>query len=310
MSPVTFVFGAMRSGTTVFRLMLNAHSKVNNPGEFDFLFDYIFVNKSHPTGWVFNKELLMNDRNFRRRNLVLDDKLDGLDLLDNLLVQISPTPGAPVMLNVHRNVDRIVKIFPDTRIIHLLRDPRDVALSSIGMGWAAMIYYGVDHWLTSEWAWEESAHMISSDQIYTLKYEDLFSNTEQQLTQVCQFIGIPFEAAMLRYHENTSYGPPNAKSIGAWKNKASAHEVALLEGKAATMMTRRGYVLNGPAAFPGRLEKFLLWARNKFGVWGFSGRRFGHGLYWGEKISRWSKLSGLNKKFQRRMHTISIQHLK
>lgn len=310
MLPITFVFGAMRSGTTVFRLMLNAHSKINNPGEFDFLFDYISPNADCPTGWHFDKKAMAKDRNFLRRGLVMDDSIDGLDLLNNLLGQILSEPEASVVLNVHRNIDRIVKIFPDTRIIHVLRDPRDVAFSSIGMGWASVIYYGVDHWLASEKSWDDAVHSLSSDQIFTLKYETLFANTEQQLTMVCQFIGLPFEDTMLRYYENTSYGPPNAKSVERWRGKAAGHEIALLEGKAADMITARGYELNGVPVIPGLGEKFFLWGRNKLGVWGFGGRRFGHGLYWGEKISRWLKLHGLNKKLLLQMHTISIQHLK
>ena len=38
---LTFVCGALRSGTTVFRLMLNSHPKIDNPAECDFLFDGI-----------------------------------------------------------------------------------------------------------------------------------------------------------------------------------------------------------------------------------------------------------------------------
>ena len=36
---LTFVCGALRSGTTVFRLMLNSHPEIANPAECDFLFD-------------------------------------------------------------------------------------------------------------------------------------------------------------------------------------------------------------------------------------------------------------------------------
>jgi hypothetical protein len=36
-----FIFGSMRAGTTVFRLMLDAHDGISNPGEVDFLFDHL-----------------------------------------------------------------------------------------------------------------------------------------------------------------------------------------------------------------------------------------------------------------------------
>jgi Sulfotransferase family len=36
-SDLVFVAGALRSGTTVFRLILDAHPQVTSPGEFDFI---------------------------------------------------------------------------------------------------------------------------------------------------------------------------------------------------------------------------------------------------------------------------------
>jgi hypothetical protein len=38
---IVFVYGALRSGTTVFRLMLDSHPKISNPDEMDFLFDHV-----------------------------------------------------------------------------------------------------------------------------------------------------------------------------------------------------------------------------------------------------------------------------
>lgn len=191
-----------------------------------------------------------------------------------------------------------------------MRDPRDVALSSIGMGWASSVYYGVDHWLDSERSWDGAIRSVAADQIFTLKYESLFTDTEQQLRQVCQFLGLAFEEAMLRYHESTSYGPPSAKSIERWRGKISGHEVALLEGKAADLMAARGYDLSGTPAVPGPVEKRSLWWQNKRGIWAFGSRKFGPSLFWGEKLSRWLKLRRLNRKLLFRMHAIEVRNLK
>ena len=76
-------------------------------------------------------------RNVRRRELTLPEDKDGLDLLHDLIGQITRGSEGQISLNVHRNADRAIRIFPQARFIHLLRDPRDVALSAIGMGWTA-----------------------------------------------------------------------------------------------------------------------------------------------------------------------------
>ena len=48
---VIFVYGALRSGTTLFRLMLEAHPALSNAGEADFLFDFLSPDQNHATGW-------------------------------------------------------------------------------------------------------------------------------------------------------------------------------------------------------------------------------------------------------------------
>ena len=59
---VIFVYGALRSGTTLFRLMLQAAPSISNPGEADFLFDYIAPNPGG--GWQYDRASLSEDRMF------------------------------------------------------------------------------------------------------------------------------------------------------------------------------------------------------------------------------------------------------
>jgi hypothetical protein len=61
-SDIVFVYGALRFGTTVFRLMLDAHPQIANPGEMDFLFDYLYPDHTHSTGWRYDLDGLKLDR--------------------------------------------------------------------------------------------------------------------------------------------------------------------------------------------------------------------------------------------------------
>ena len=51
-------------------------------------------------------------------------------------------------------VDRLTRIWPDARFIHLVRDPRDVARSVIPMGWAGNTWVGVERWMEAERLWD------------------------------------------------------------------------------------------------------------------------------------------------------------
>ena len=245
-----FVYGALRSGTTMFRLMLESNRAISNPGEADFLFDHIAPDPDHPTGWRYDRTALIDDRIFRAKQFDLPEELDGLDLLEEMLAQMDARSPGLLTLNVHRHAERIVQTLPDARFVHLLRDPRDVARSSIGMGWAGTLYRGVDHWILTETAWDRIAKHLRTGQVLDLSYEDLFADIDNNLRRVCDFLEVSFDPAMLRYHETSTYGPPDPSLAEQWRRRSKPREIALVEGKAGALMRARGYILDGPVMFP------------------------------------------------------------
>lgn len=306
--PPVFVFGALRSGTTMFRLMLNAHPDLSNPGEADFLFDHLRLG---PQGARYDLQALRDDRIFRAKALTLPDGLDGLPLLAEMLRQLDAKASARTSLNIHRHADRLAAALPGARIIHLLRDPRDVARSSIGMGWAGTLWHGVDHWVATEAGWDRAAPVFTPDQVLELRFEELLADLEGGLRRVCAFLGVTFAPEMLEYHRHSTYEPPDPKLAEQWRRKSSPREIAHVEAKAGALMVRRGYVLSGgPTTPPGAPERAALALRNKRAVWGHGLARYGAGLYFGEKATRWLGLKAPNRMLHLRMQEIAKQHLK
>lgn len=298
---VVFVFGALRSGTTVFRLMLDGHPDVKNPGEVDFLFDFLRQDSDHPTGWRYDRIGLSENRVFMNSGLVLTDGLDGLDLLHDFLRQYEDRGAGVLTLNIHRNLDRALRVLPSSSVIHMLRDPRDVARSSIGMGWAGTLYYGVNHWIRTETEWDRVGHEIAPDKLQVLTYENLFRNIVDELEAVCRFLGVPFHGGMLEYHENSTYGPPDPSLVEQWRRKSSASDIALVEGKAGPLMTARGYQLSGTGRVPGSIERLKLYVVNRLGVWRTGVQIFGFTNFFLEKLARYGRMSRLHKRLQDRM---------
>ena len=211
-------------------------------------------------------------------------------------------------MNLHRHVARMAELMPEARVIHLLRDPRDVARSSVGMGWAALSYYGVDHWIGTERDWDRAG--LPADRVLTLKFEDLMADLEPRLTEVCSFLGVPFSPAMLDYHRDTTYGPPDPRISEQWRRKASRREIALLEAKCGAMITARGYASGGTPHHPGPLERGALSLRNQAGRWRMGIRRFGLPLLVGAKLTRLLGPRRLHLHFRRHMDAKIAQTLK
>jgi len=312
-TPVVFVYAAERSGTTVFRLMLNAHPEINNPIESDFLFDYI----SRPAdggddAWRYDLEAMKVNLIFWESKLELPDTaLAAPEMLEAFLAQYAALKPGPLIVPVHRNLGRIAALRPDAKIIHLLRDPRDVARSSIGMGWAGMPLYGVEKWHVAEHDWDLHAHSFADENRLTLRYEELILDFEGGLRRVCDFLDVDFHEAMLTYHEGTTYEAPDPALIYQWKRKMADTDVALVERRLGDLVTTRGYELSGlPVARPGTLARLGYWARNKLAVWKMSSQRYGFFNVLAEKVGRRLGLKSLELGARRRISEISEAHLR
>ena len=261
------VYGALRSGTTMLRLMLDAHPALICPGETDFIFE-------HLTGAdTCDAEALEADwiyRNFRSRH-----GAPAGFTPDGFLAHIG-AGGQTGVLMLHRCLDQVLRLYPDMRFIHFQRDPRDVARSSIGMGWAGTVYHGLDHWLETEGDWARLAGRLPADQVLRVGSEELIADPEGELRRVCAFCGVDYDPVMLNYDTASTYEKPDPSLTYQWKRKQSQREVELVELRAGPLLEAAGYTRAHPGARPpGALEKAALAWRNKRGVWAHRIARYG-----------------------------------
>lgn len=308
MPPMVFLFGSLRSGTTLLRLMVDAHPELANPGETDFLFDHLDLTRDPPR---YDLEALRLDRIFRARGLHLPPGLDGLDLLAEMLAQLSAGAPGRTSLNIHRHPDRLAAACPEARVVHLVRDPRDVARSSIGMGWAGTLFHGVGHWIGTEEAWARAAPAFPEDRVLELRYEALLRDPQAELRRLCAFLGVDWSPRMLDFHETSTYAPVDARLAEQWRRRSSLREIRHVESRAAPLMERLGYALaGGPPRLPGPPERAMLALRNRTAIWRFGMKRYGARLFWAEKLARVAGLRTWHTRLHLEMQRIQERHLK
>ena len=306
---LVFICGALRSGTTLLRLMVNGHGALDNPGEMDFLFEAPPLKDGAHDMAAFAKDLSLN-RVFQSQGLIFTDGLGYQDQVRDFIRQLRK-PGQRLSINVHRHFDRIPAIFPNARYAHLLRDPRDAAKSALGMGWAGNVYHGVDHWINSERDFERLEAQVSPERIHVMKNEDLLRAPERELTRLCEFFGVAYDPAMLDYPSNSTYGPPDPELSEQWRRSFSERELSLVEGKASAMMKARGYELSGaPLHVPGRLEREFIRADNRWKRLQFGLRRHGPALVALEFIVRRAPIPLLTGYVRRKRAENDAKHLK
>lgn|SRR3990167_2512519 len=306
---LVFVCGALRSGTTLLRLMIDGHPALSNPGEMDFLFETPPLKGGVHDMAAYEAETSRN-RVFISRKLKFSAGLAYEDQICDFIRQLR-APGKRLTINIHRHFDRVPSIFPDARFVHLLRDPRDAAKSAIGMGWAGNVFHGVDHWINSERSFEALAARTAPDRIYHLKNEDLIREPHKALMGLCEFLGVPYDGAMLDYPSRSTYGPPDPKLIEQWRSGYSPRELGLVEGKVGRMLIEKGYELSGVAPItPGRVGRTVVRISNSWGRWRFSVRRNGLPIATLDLISRALSLKPLEEFVRRRKAANELSHLK
>ncbi|KPP92796.1 MAG: Sulfotransferase family [Roseibaca calidilacus] len=294
------VYGALRSGTTLLRLMLNAHPELNNPGEVDFLTDHIRPAPDAPTGWRYDLDALRADRMFRAQQIEIPDGMDGLDLTHALLQRLAGKKARGLLcVSMHRDLPLAVELLPGARVVHLLRDPRDVARSSVEMGWAGNLYHGCDHWVRSELDWDITLSRLDPKDWVELRFEALMDAPEAELSRICDFLGVPYSDKMLSYPEHSTYAAPNPAVANQWMRHCAPRDIADLESKIGILMAARGYPPSAPPkSAPGRIRRAQLALHHKAGMWAFGMRNYGALAFFGARIAGKLRLTGLQRHFQ------------
>jgi hypothetical protein len=207
-----FLVGAERSGTTICRLMLDHHPSITWCNEFEYSVDMM----PPETGWPNLEDYydwLSTHRIFQATGFKIDPSLSYLELVNSFLTQRLETRNKPIVgATVHRHFDRLLRIWPDAKFLHIVRDPRDVAYSCIGMGWAGNVWYGVEKWIDAEQVWEDFSRHLPDEHKLEFTYTDLITRNQETLTRLCNFIGVDFDEKMLTYPDYTDYSLPDPKT--------------------------------------------------------------------------------------------------
>jgi hypothetical protein len=272
--PRCVMFGSLRSGTTMLRLMLDAHPDLVCPGEADFLVDFLVKD---PQGqWRYDIEGLARNRIFQSSRARLPDIDEAGPAFRQMTADLMGDDEGTLVIVIHRRLERLLDICPDLAVLHMVRDPRDVARSAIGMGWAGTVFYGADTWLTTEREWQRVSNRLAPYQSLTMYYEHLVREPKVALAEISRFVGLDYSPAMMEYVETSSFDRPDPTLAEQWRRKQSEREVALVEYRVGSLLKERGYSPSGqPKIVPGPLMRIALWIQNKKGIWSWRIRRHG-----------------------------------
>jgi hypothetical protein len=266
--------------------MIGAHPLVGWASEMEFLVDAMNDAGDWPDLGAYYASLSA-DRIFLDSGLRIDTTLSYPDLMQSFLQQRKERWGRPfIVAAVHRCFDRLLRLFPDARFIHLVRDPRDVARSNVAMGWVGNVWAGAARWIDAEVLWNRLRAIVPESRRLEIVYERLIEAPESELSRICKFIGVQYDAAMLSYPSDTTYEAPDPKMLYQWRRKLSTREIRLVEHRVSSLLEDRGFSRSGlPPLRASAAREFWLRVGDRWGRMRYAQEMLGTRLWFERAIS-------------------------
>ena len=191
-----FILGLPRSGTTLLEKIISSHSKVGSVSEIGFVYDSI--SKGTLINHKFDKKIT---NSFIHKNLCkeYDDILKFYNIKKEFIIDKT--------LTNFWYIGFLKIFFPNSKIIHSYRNPKDNCLSIY-----KNLFENNETWLFNQEDIGEY-YLIYDDlmkfwnqkfdgQIFNCKYEDLVNDHENKTKSLIKFCGLEWEDACLSHHKN------------------------------------------------------------------------------------------------------------
>jgi hypothetical protein len=242
--------------------MLNNHPMVAIPLESLFIIDYLRAEGVIPLSRM--KELMTREYEIAEWGIrIAVEDLDGCnnvkDLIDRIhtiyMKKLNKSIWGQKTPRFVRYGDLIKSVYPTAKFIHVIRDPRAVVNSLIRSNvHRSNVYYASQRWLRDVQAGLQLKEKFPQD-VKQVLFEDLVTQPEDILLEICTFLGINFDGAVLNYYETTPSeystfyreihselaNKPNTKRINAWRENLSKKQIALVEKLCKDTMSLVGY---------------------------------------------------------------------
>jgi len=242
-----FIIGNPRSGTTLLRVILNAHPQLLVPPECGFAM-WLYPQFKHKD--ISRKEVISDFISALKKTRKFETwMVDTQQLLFHLL-KVVPKTYSELVDNVYRFygnyhkidfkrwgdknnfylnfISEINEVFPGAQFIHIVRDGRDVATSYLKLSsrqinskyrpkLPANIKDIAIEWSSNNRKIEQSFAQIEGERKILVHHEDVILNFIPTITSITKFLNIPFDQKMCEFEDSEKAREP--EEFMQWKRK-------------------------------------------------------------------------------------------
>lgn len=259
-----FILGVGRSGTSLLQSMLNAHSAIAFLPETQFFRKYLVKKKNR--SW--------------REKLWTDQKVAGIGIdPEKLIAYDTPREAYAALLkyylesqNKHLAGDKDPRLldyaevlkahFPAAKVVHIIRDPRDVVLSRTKADWSKRwpVWLHAATYEIQMKLGRAKAKSFFKDNYFEIYYEELISDPVTTLQGVCNHIEVPYEESMLAFQKSAeklvrsdemqwkkeTLGGLLSQNSDKWKNKLTPLQIRSIERICTAAFRQDRYQMSQP----------------------------------------------------------------
>jgi len=156
----------------------------------------------------------------------------------------------------------LAKLFPESPLIHIVRDGRDVVNSYLKQKWIDLgtgnqMPITIDSTIAAkEWAKVQTQSREYKEKVLAnyleIKYEDLVLQPESVMKIILNFCGEEYEPSIMEYYKKKHSETPEASShqvnqpvysnsVGKWKNELSIEDRRVIDPLITEELIRLGY---------------------------------------------------------------------
>jgi hypothetical protein len=284
MNPFVFIVGCPRSGTTLLQRILDAHPHVAITPETHWIPGFYKQGVGLTAAGEVTAALLpelLAFRTFAKLKIGRQDleqllpsrqRVSYADFVSAIFDLYGRSRGKPLVGDktpgYARSLPLLHSLWPVAKFVHLLRDGRDVCLSLNAWEKAGKLVSRFGSWsdhpaVTAALFWEQHVRLcrqtgqsLGPGLYYEIRYEALVDRPAEESAKLCAFLGVPYDEAMLRFHEGRTRTKPGLDAKHAWlpvtpglrdwRSHMPAEDAERFEAAAGGFLEELGY----PRAYP------------------------------------------------------------
>jgi hypothetical protein len=293
MNPFVFLVGCARSGTTLLQRVVDAHPQIAITPEIHWISNYFREPRwLTPEGRVTAEQVgsMLEQKRFRQFEFTREafvgllgsgEPVSYPEFIEGIFALYGRIKRKPLVGNkTPAYVSRIPTLhafWPRAKFIHLLRDGRDVCLSVLNWNHAFRTAGRYSTWAedsatTTAFWWERKVRLgrqagkaLRPELYHEIRYEDLVARPAEACARSCEFLGVPYYDAMLRFHEGRMRTDPGLDAKKAWRpitpglrdwrTQMAPEDVERFEAAAGDLLAELGYPRAYPSPAPAARER-------------------------------------------------------